>query len=176
MRGGPGGAALGVFAIIGWSCLTATLAAQDSPGRVNPWPCPIVVKPTLRGVFEKAYLRSRTLQRQCHDLLAARAVVELEWGISKDSLVRAHTEMKLTEDGVVVAHISVPPVSEAVQLVAHELEHVIERAQGVDYAAESRRPGSKIWETRGVYETQRAVDAERELARELQDKPGDRRR
>ena len=175
MRGRPGTAALSVFAMVISSCLAANLAAQDSPGRVNPYPCHVVVKPTLRGVFEKAYARSPTLQRQCHDLLTARAVVVLEWGPRNDSLVRARTKMDFTDDGVVVAYISVPPVSEAMELVAHELEHVIELAQGVDYVAESRRPGSGVWETHAGYETQRAIDMERQVTRELHEKSRDRR-
>jgi hypothetical protein len=130
-----------------------------------------VVKPPLSRVVEKAWRRSPTLQRQCLDLLAARAVVVLEWATSKDSLVRASSEMKFSEDGVVVAHVSVPPGSVAMQLVAHELEHVIELAEGVDYAAESKRQGSGVWETHGVFETQRALDAEHEVARELRNKP-----
>lgn len=171
-----GCAALGVSVILVSSCLAANLAAQDSPGHVNPWPCRLVVKPTLHGVVKKAWPRSPTLQRQCHDLLDARAVVVLEWGTNNDSLVRARTKMNLTDDGVVVAHVSVPPVSEAMPLVAHELEHVIELAQGVDYVAESKRPGSGVWETHGIYETQRAIDAERQVARELRDDLRDRRR
>ena len=174
MRGGPG-ASLCVVGIVVSSCLTATLGA-GLPGRVNPWPCRLVVNPPLSGIVEKAWRRSPTLQRQCLDLLATRAVVVLEWGISKDSLVRASSEMKFSDDGVVVAHVSVPPVRDAMPLVAHELEHVIELAQGVDYAAESKRPGSGIWETHGVFETQRALDAEHEVARELRDKSRDRPR
>lgn len=135
----------------------------------------MVVKPTLRGVFEKAYPRSPTLQRQCRDLLDVRAVVVLQWGNSNDSLVRARTKMEIVDDGVVVAYVSVPPVSEAIQLIAHELEHVIELAHRLDYAAESNRPGSGVWETHGIYETQRAIDAERQVARELRDKSRDRR-
>lgn len=171
-----GSAVVGIFAIVVSSWSAGNLAAQDSPGRLNLWPCRLVVKPTLRGVVEKAWPRSPTLQRQCHDLLVAGAVVDLEWGKSHDSLVRARTQMELTDDGVVVAHVSVPPVSEAIQLVAHELEHVIELTQRVDYAAESRRPGSGVWQTHGIYETQRAIDAERQVARELRDKSRDRRR
>ncbi len=170
MGGRPGTAVLGVLGIVVSSGLTATLAAQNAPGRINPYPCRLVVKDTLRVAWEKAYERSPTLQRQCRELADAHAVVDLEWAISNDSLVRAGTRMEPTEDGVVVAHVSVPPGSEAMPLVAHELEHVIEVAQGVDYVAEARRPGSGVWETHGVYETQRAIDAERQVARELHEK------
>lgn len=170
MREASRSASLGVFAIALWASLLANLSAQDSPGRTNPYPCHLVVKLKLRDLVEDAYSRSPTFQRQCRDLLDARAVVVLEWGISNESLVRARTRMNITDDGVVVAHVSVPPVSEAMALVAHELEHVIELAQGRDYVAELRRPGSGVWQNHGIYETQRAIDAERQVARELHEK------
>jgi len=125
------------------------------------------MKPPLRDVVEKGWQRSPTLQRQCRDLANVGAVVELPWGRRSDSGLRAVTNMKLTADGIVVAHVSVPPESNVLVLVAHELEHVIERAQGVDHAAESKRSGSGVWEIHGVFETQRAIDAERRMAKEL---------
>ena len=165
---------LGTLAItvIGLSACFSSVSAQshDKPGRVSPWPCRVVVKPTLSGVFEKGWRRSRTLQRQCRDLADAGAVVVLEWG-RPDSQLRAVTTMKFAEDGVVVAHVLIPPARNALELVGHELEHVIERAQGLDHATESKRRGSGVWETHGIFETQRAIDAGRQVAKELNERP-----
>jgi hypothetical protein len=72
------------------------------------------------------------------------------------------------QDGVVVAYVAVPPVEEAVGYVAHELQHVLERIRGVDFAAESKRPGSGVWRAVGGYETQAAVDAGRQVWREVE--------
>jgi hypothetical protein len=129
-----------------------------------------VAKATLLGVVEDGWRRSPTLQRQCRQLSEARSVVELVWGRA-ESEIRALNRMKRLEDGIVVAHISIPPVSDAVELVAHELEHVLERVEGVDHRAESKRPGSGVWETRGRFESQRAIDAGRQAAQELRTTP-----
>ena len=163
----------------GWSALALTLLVtaggcgsalgaqrDEEPARVAPWPCRLVVKPTLLGVVEDGWHRSATLQRQCRDLAGWRAVVVLEWG-STDSQSHAVTRMRLTEEGVVVAHVTIPPVGEAVILVAHELEHVIERASGVDLRAESQRRGSGVWQASGGFETQRAIEVARQVADEL---------
>jgi hypothetical protein len=109
-----------------------------------------------------------TLQRQCRDLAHAGAVVTLAWG-KTDPQSRASTRMAVAADGVVVAYVSVPPVSEVIELVAHELEHVIERAHGVNLEAESKRRGSGVWRAYGGFETQRAIDAGRQVAQELQE-------
>ena len=153
-------------------CAVAGPPAQgkERPARVRQWPCRLVVKPTLDGVVEDGWRRSPTLQRQCRDLAEAGAVVALEWGRT-DSQSRALNDMKLAEDGVVVARVSVPPVSDAIELVAHELEHVIERARGMDYAAEAKRRGSGVWRAYGGFETQRAIDAGRQVAKELRETP-----
>jgi hypothetical protein len=126
-----------------------------------------VVKPTLLGAIEDGWMRSATLRRQCQELAVARAVVDLEWG-STDSQSHAVTRMDV-HDGVVVARARIPPVRDAVALVAHELQHVLERVRGVDFEAEAERPGSGVWRAFGGYETQEAIDAGRQVARELQD-------
>lgn len=148
-------------------CLPVSVSAEDArPARIRPWPCRLIVKPPLLGAIEAAWERSATLQRQCRDLSGARAVVILEWG-KTDSQSRAMARIAVDSSGVVVAYVSVPPVSEAIELVAHELEHVIERAHGVDVHAESKRRGSGVWRAYGGFETQRAIDAGAQVAKEL---------
>jgi hypothetical protein len=151
----------------GGTCLPASASAEDAkPVRIPQWPCRLVVHPPLLGALEAAWQRSATLQRQCRDLADAGAVVILEWG-KPDSQFRAVTRMGVGSGGVVVAYVSVPPVSEAVELVAHELEHVIEKAQGVNLQAESKRRGSGVWRAHGGFESQRAIDAGRQVAKEM---------
>jgi hypothetical protein len=83
--------------------------------------------------------------------------------------------MGVDEKGVLVARVSVPPVSEALELIAHELEHLLEKASGLDYISEEKRPGSGVWRAFGGFETQRAIDAGRQVRRELRDNPPPRR-
>lgn len=143
-------------------------AEADRPARIAPWPCRLVVKPTLLGVVEYGWERSPTLQRQCRELAAARAVVILQWG-KADSQSRAITRIAVDDAGIVVAHLAVPPVRDAVALVAHELAHIIERTEGLDPAAESKRRGSGVWRAFGGFETQRAIEAGRQASSEVRE-------
>jgi hypothetical protein len=128
----------------------------DRP-RIPAWPCRLIVKPTLLGVIERGWQRSETLRRQCETLAAARAVVVLEWGrVTSDWHARTQIGH---QGGVVVARMAIPPVDDAIRLVSHELQHVIEQVGGVDYNAEAQRPGSGVWQAVGGFETQGAIDA-----------------
>jgi hypothetical protein len=126
------------------------------------------VKPTLLGVVEDGWHRSPTFRRQCEDLAAARAVVVLEWGTT-DSQSRAISRMEV-HDGVVVANVTIPPVPEALELVAHELQHVLEKAGGMDHELEANRPGSGVWRAFGGYETQAAIDVGRQVWTEVRER------
>jgi hypothetical protein len=122
-------------------------------------------------VVEDGWKRSPTLRGQCEELARARAVVKLQWG-KTDSQSRALSKLKSDIEGVVVADVTVPPVSRAVALVAHELEHVLERARGLDFDAKSRIPNSGVWRAFGGFETQGAIDIERRVEVELEDSRG----
>jgi hypothetical protein len=160
------GLSLALLGSIG-TAAAVPIETQGIRARVPPWPCRLVVKPTLLGVVEDGWETSATLRRQCEDLAAARAVVVLQWG-STDSQSRALSRMDV-QDGVVVAHITIPPVSEAFELVAHELQHVLEKVRGLDFEGEAGRPGSGVWRAFGGYETQAAIDAGRQAAREARE-------
>jgi hypothetical protein len=151
--------------------------APEQPARVPKWPNVLVVPSSpLLEVLEDAWDRSPTFRRQCRELANGRAVVTLRWG-TVDSQVRAKTVMERL-DGVIVARVSVPTGSETMELVAHELQHVIERIGGLDHKAEANRPRSGVWTVgsgHGSYETQAAIDAGRRVASELRDTPDARR-
>ena len=166
--------------LLGRSAVTALVAvssieavtAQASPGaagkpRIDPWPCRIVAAETLREAFEQAWDRSKTVRAQCEELAAARAVVALEW-LAADSLSHAKTGMTV-RGGVVVATVRIPPVGETNVLLAHELQHVIEKTRGLDLDREAKRPGSGVWKAVGGYETQAAIDVTRQVSSELRE-------
>ena len=138
---------------------------EERPGRVPPWPCRLIPASTIRPMIEKGMERSETMRRQCEELAAARAVVVLEWGVM-DSQSHARTGMAV-RDGVVVATVKLPPLGDTVVLMAHELQHVIERTRGLDFPVEAKRAGSGVWLAFGGYETQAAVDVSRQVAKEL---------
>jgi hypothetical protein len=79
------------------------------------------------------------------------------------------TRLGRVSGGVAVATVLVPPVSHVIELVAHEIEHVIEWADGLNLPGEARRRGSGVWESIGGFETQRAIDTGHQVAREVEE-------
>ena len=152
-------------------CVSIEVLAQTGrqPGRVPHWPCRLVVEwSSLREMLEDAWDRSPTFRQQCDELANAHAVVVVQWG-DTDSLSRAKTRMELRA-GVIVAIVSVPTGSDTIELVAHELHHVLERVRGLDHKAEARKSGSGVWRSDGgreVYETQAAIEAGRQVTKEV---------
>ena len=144
----------------------AVTGGEQERGQVRAWPCRIVVEPPLLGVLEDGWRRSFTLREQCAALAEARAVVTLEWG-RMDSQSLALTQIRHEKDGVVDARVAIPPVRDAVELVAHELQHVLEVVRGLDFAQASKKSGSGVWRVFGGFETQGAIDAGRRVREEL---------
>ena len=147
----------------------SVFSEQQDPARVRvpPWPCRLVVKPTLLGVVDESWERSPTFRQQCLELADVSSVVVLEWRKTRDSQSRASARMGTNSAGVVVARVYIPPVGHAIELVAHELEHVLELTRGQNLATESQRRGSGVWQTFDGFESQRAVDIGRQVAREV---------
>ena len=73
----------------------------------------------------------------------------------------------MAEGGVVVGRVQVPLSATSIEFIAHELEHILERAEGVDLPRESERTGSGVWRAVDGFETQRATDMGRQVAREV---------
>ena len=73
----------------------------------------------------------------------------------------------MAEGGVVVGRVQVPLSADVIEFIAHELEHILERAEGVDLPRESERTGSGVWRAVDGFETQRATDMGRQVAREV---------
>ena len=140
----------------------------EKAARVSPWPCRLIPVAKLRSVIEMGMERSEPIRRQCDELAAARAVVDLDWDTATDSQSHARSKMGV-HGGVVAATVKLPPLGDTIVLLAHELQHVIEQTRGVDLAAEAGRPGSGVWKASGGYETQAAVDVTRQVTRELRD-------
>lgn len=157
-------AALFVIACIGWpSAVPGQTSAEHSQ---PPWPCRVYGLP---NVVEDGWKRSATFRQKCRELAGRKAVVLLEWG-SMESHSQALTRMQVSETGI-LARVTVPPVSTAVALIAHELQHVLEKSRGLDFGAEAKRPGSGVWLAPGGFETQAAVDVGERVMKELRENP-----
>ncbi|MEP6918921.1 MAG: hypothetical protein ABJC89_24990, partial [Acidobacteriota bacterium] len=73
------------------------------------------------------------------------------------------------QNGVLVSvDIHVTRLQDPVELIAHEIEHVIEQLDGVDLEAHAR--GGNVWKRDdGAFETQRAIVVGRRVAHEVTD-------
>ncbi len=162
---------LAAFAALGLSsaiCLADESGQSKATfGAVRRWPCRVIAEPPLSTLFEKGWEQSETLRGQCEELAALRAVVVLQWG-AKDSEAHARAQMGI-RDGVVVATLAVPPGAQAIELIAHEFQHVIEMGRGFDFEAEAKRPGSGVYRAFWGFETQAALDAGHQVAKELRE-------
>ena len=156
----------GIVAFFVVSCIgyTSAGAARQTPDEnAGPrWPCRVYGLPR---VVEDGWKRSATFREKCEELAGRKAVVLLEWS-SMDSQSKALTRMEVSGTGV-LARVAVPPVSNALALIAHELQHVLEKSRGVDFRAEAKRRGSGVWLAFGGYETQAALDVEARVMKEL---------
>jgi hypothetical protein len=162
-------AVLFMISCIGWpSGVAGQTSDEASP---PPWPCRLYGLP---DTVEDGWKRSATFRQKCDELARTKAVVLLQWG-SMDSQSQALTRMDVSKTGV-LARVTVPPVSNAVALIAHELQHVLEKSRGLDFKAEAKRPGSGVWLAFGGFETQAAVDVGARVMKELLESSGASRR
>jgi hypothetical protein len=119
----------------------------------------IRASPTLRDQFQRVGRNRRV-----------RVHIDLDAAESTSGVLfsRAHTDLKRYEYGLVVAAMHLVSTEGAVQLIAHELEHVLEFAEGINYRAASLRTPRVAWRTgAGTFETARALHIERVVTAEV---------
>lgn len=117
--------------------------------------------------------RSPTFRRQCH-----RLKVSPSWHV-KVSVhpqllgMRAHTEFRRASNGDMTALVELGfQNTEMVELLGHELEHVIEQIDGIDLAQLARQGAHGVsGQHAHHYETARAVAAGLKVAKECKEQP-----
>jgi hypothetical protein len=166
----PRSAALGSAALassaVGSSALTPFAPASSESAR--PWPCHLIVVGELRAVAELAWEQSATFRDQCRKLASAGARIIVQPASSRDTW-RAQTRIQKTDEGATIAFARVRAGTQSIELIAHELEHVIEYLEGIKFLMQAHRGGSGVRLAAGAYETRRAIDAGRRVAKEVRD-------
>jgi hypothetical protein len=103
--------------------------------------------------------RSPMFRRQCLRLAAAphlTVIVRMLHPLTGGP--RARTQIAQAEGNRLLATVEINPLGDFMELLAHELEHIIEQLDGVDLAARSAVARSGVWScTDGTFETSRAV-------------------
>lgn len=144
-------------------------------GRVSPWhqlPPNIRTTEDLRPLVETLLSRSPTLREQCARIaLARQTYVSLMLSAVKlPSQMRARSTARRYQSGLLVVDVEIPPASQDfAELLAHELEHVSEFIERVDFKqlARSRRSGIVHCGMEGSFESERARKAGRAVAAEV---------
>jgi hypothetical protein len=102
--------------------------------------------------------RSPMFRRQCLRLAAApHLAVVVRITHPTNAAPRARTQIR-REGGQLSANVEINPYGPFAELLAHELEHIIEQLDGIDLAAKSNvaRSGVRLCAD-GTFETSRAV-------------------
>lgn len=146
-----------------------TRVASPSPAAGVPpsLPCRLLAQAHLRPLLDELWTRSATFRRQCRRLAAADAVVLLQG--SQPAHIRWDAESRIGNlaGGQVMARVRVRAGRESGEVIGHELEHVLERIDGVHLELDAARRGSGTTVAGGAYETRRATEAGRRVAKEV---------
>ena len=83
---------------------------------------------------------------------------------------RARTVLRHEMGGIVAAYVFLSPSENVMELVAHEVEHVLEQMDGVDL--EAQHDSRSVWKNEdGAFETRRATQVGQRVAREVSRAP-----
>jgi hypothetical protein len=132
----------------------------------------VVIPAKFQATVTSMVRGSPTFRRQCLRLASApRLTVVLQsfWPRETERL-RGRTVLSTTPDGGLHAVVEISPLVDHVELIGHEIEHIIEQLDGVDLRALSALPTTGVHSCecdRGAFETIRAIRVGRAVAEEV---------
>jgi hypothetical protein len=150
---------------LGWPA--ALLHTQAlTPATIPP---NIHVAANVRPIFQNLLALSSTLLHQTQLIgLAPHVRVFIRLVRPTGALWRAKGTIARHEEGALVAEFEIPVTTELVELISHELEHVIEQMEGVNLAVLATMRGRLAYrDESGRFETARAVAAGQAAAEEV---------
>jgi hypothetical protein len=117
-----------------------------------------------RPYLESMVRLSPTFRRQCLRIANAPGLtVELQQFPARPTgWIRARTRFWTARDGRRFATVEIGALDDQVELIAHEIEHVIEQLDGVDLRARAALPATGVHvcdNADGAFETTRAIRA-----------------
>jgi hypothetical protein len=159
--------------------VSGVVAFGFAPYREAPSPPPLELADMLpphsdipaicRPLLDDMWRGSATFRRQWIRLAAARVQIAITFDTAPNDQTRAQS--KISRRAGLRVRISLRLVGlDAIALLAHELEHVLEQLDGVDlaHAVASHVHGAKANGTPPVFETRRAIVVGRLVAAEVQ--------
>ena len=142
---------------------------ERPPGRPVVLPSNLDVAPVFRPFVDRMWQSSPTFRRQCARLAAGiRLRVSLlpEYLPDRALASNARTVLRHQDGSLVAALVHLKPSLNATELIAHEMEHILEQLDGVDLQAQAGN--GVVWKSGdGTFETRRAIEAGRRVAREI---------
>ena len=146
------------------------VADADAVSRPATLPPNLIAAPLYRELLESMLERSATFRRQCRRLAGTPSLtVTLRPAPAAASGVRARTRFARA-DGALVAAVEILTLYDPVELIAHEIEHVIEQLDGVDLVSKAVVSESGVQAARNdatAYETTRATRVGLKVAGEV---------
>jgi hypothetical protein len=127
--------------------------------------------PESRVLLETMLARSPSFRRQCLRIANERSLtVHLRHMPRLTGGTRAVTRMSRHPGGRTVAHVTVDPYSDDVEMIAHEFEHIIEQLDDVNLPEKAQRADSGVHATQHAglaFETTRAARVGRRVVEEV---------
>src|SRR5690349_16378737 len=131
--------------------VNATPAARLYRPHVGAAAAEIILPPNLTyapmfgSVLDAMLRRSPTFRRQCVRLAQAGKLSVAIRGVYPNARLasRARTTL-VAEGGRLLATVEIPPLDDMFELIAHELEHIIEQLDGVDLKARAELSGAGV--------------------------------
>ena len=140
----------------------------DTPAATLGPPPNLMVPPGHRNLVRRMWDQSATFRRQCQRIGAARTLTVHVHAVPRPPTSEARTRLVHRPGSGLVADLYLSQVDRAVELLAHELEHIIERVDGIDLHQMTRRVPDLVWTTSdGMYETRRAIHSGQTVASEV---------
>ena len=168
---------LGICLVVISGANDLALAADQSANfEEAALPSNLSTAPVFEPYLDRMLLMSPTFRSQCKRLGAAPVKVHvwLEDPQRRPSF-SARTVFERRKGVVVAANVFLFPSLNAVELIAHEIEHVLEQLDGVDL--ETQVGSGSVWKRGdGAFETRRAMEAGLRVAREVKERSTEHQR
>jgi TolB protein len=152
-------------------CFTIVTGALRPPSSLAgaALPSNLTASAVFQAALESMWQSSPTFRRQCRRLSAAprlRVNLLLEELARRPSSYSARAAMKRQKGVLVSVDIHLTRLDDPVELIAHEIEHVVEQLDEIDL--EVHVSGGNVWKREdGAFETRRAIEVGRRVAHEM---------
>jgi Tol biopolymer transport system component len=148
-----------------WASLAATRPDEPRP------PINLRVDALIQPVIDSMWQASPTFRRQCRRLATEprlQVTVAREDEPTRSAFANARTVLTFEANVLVGAHVFLKTDANGPELIAHELEHILEQLDGVDLQGQAGN--GAVWKSeRASYETRRAIETGRRVGREVAD-------